>query len=76
MSTFTSEPYSLEQGALIKATVSGLNQVGWSQASSLNTDGVKAQTEPKEIPTVPSVDFDNSNEHQITIVMPSIEDVE
>lgn len=76
MATFTQEPYSLEQGTLIQVTVQGLNQVGWSTTSSLNTVGVKVQTEPKEIPTAPIVDTFNSNELQITILIAPIEEIE
>jgi len=39
MEFFISEPYSLLQGDLIVAIVSGENSVGWSEPSTANTEG-------------------------------------
>jgi len=46
MTVFTSSPFNLVPGTLIKAMVKAHNVLGWSAYSSVNTVGVIAQTSP------------------------------
>jgi hypothetical protein len=49
MTVFTSSPFNLVPGTLIKAMVKAHNVLGWSAYSSLNTVGVVAQTIPSQM---------------------------
>lgn len=55
MDTLTSAPFSLPLGTLIQAKVAARNSIGLGAYSSLNTEGVLAQTEPL-VPSAPTRD--------------------
>lgn len=60
MQVLTSAPYSLPQGALIRATVTAYNIIGASIPSTLNADGELAQVAPLKPAASPKRNSDTS----------------
>ncbi len=60
MQILTDAPYSLAQGALIRATVRAFNIIGGSITSTLNSFGELAQVAPLKPPTAPLRNSDTS----------------
>lgn len=60
MPELTNSPFSIPQGELIKVRVSASNSLGFGIPSSLNTDGVLAQTIPHKPSGAPTRDESTS----------------
>jgi hypothetical protein len=54
MTTLLQDPYWLEEGDLIVATIEALNEIGYSEPSAENTQGAVIQVPPHNPTIAPS----------------------
>ena len=72
MLDFSEEPFDLAQGDLIIARVRAQNSIGWSDPSIENDIGQQVQTAPLPQPADLAVNFDQTDEQQIALMMTEI----
>ena len=75
MQTFSEDPINLVQGQLIIVQLYAFNNIGLSDPSAPNQEGVDVQVSPPTAPSDLIVNFEETNETRISLIMSAFDSI-